>query len=193
MLHFTPDRRGLILKAALDVFSTYGFRKTSMDDIARAAGVSRPALYQLFRNKTDIFRAVSLATLDYTINAATHVLDSKGPFEQRITEALDVSVLAIHRQLEQSPHGPEIIVVNDEIASDIDELWAERMAQLIARAFEEAAEAGEIDLRGVSGAQLAKLFIMAIKGIHDQLACGQGTEKEIRSMIDVLLRLTRKA
>ena len=30
-----------------------------MDDIAKQAGVSRPALYQLFKNKTDIFRALS--------------------------------------------------------------------------------------------------------------------------------------
>ena len=60
MLDFPLDdgKRGAILKAAFEVFITYGFRKTSMDDIARAAGMSRPGLYQLFANKTDIFRAL---------------------------------------------------------------------------------------------------------------------------------------
>jgi AcrR family transcriptional regulator len=64
MLQTTPDKRGTILAAAFDVFINYGFRKTSMDDIARAAGMSRPALYQVFRNKTEIFRAASLSILE---------------------------------------------------------------------------------------------------------------------------------
>lgn len=192
MLNFAPDKRGMILKAAMDVFSAYGFRKTSMDDIAQAAGISRPALYQVFRNKTDIFRAVSVSMLDHTIYEATTVLDGDGPFHTRINQALEVSVLAVHRLLEQSPHGPELIGVNDEIASDIDDLWAERMAQLIASAFENAYGEGEIDLRGVPSAHLARLFILAIKGIHEQLACGEGTEREIRTAISVLLQLTRK-
>ncbi|MEO1613491.1 MAG: helix-turn-helix domain-containing protein, partial [Pseudomonadota bacterium] len=51
------DRRARILESAVGVFGRYGFKRCSMEDIAEAAGMSRPALYQHFKNKTEIFRA----------------------------------------------------------------------------------------------------------------------------------------
>ncbi len=42
----------------MKVFLAYGYQRVTMDDIARAAEVSRPALYLLFRNKADIYRAI---------------------------------------------------------------------------------------------------------------------------------------
>ena len=38
----------------IEVFSNYGFRKTSMSDLAEAAGVSRQTLYNRFKSKEDI-------------------------------------------------------------------------------------------------------------------------------------------
>ena len=54
----TDTKIQAILAAAWAGFSAYGFRKTSMDDIARGAGMSRPALYLHFKNKEAIFRSL---------------------------------------------------------------------------------------------------------------------------------------
>ena len=45
-----------ILEAAFEVFLRYGYRKTSMDQIARAVGLSRQSLYSRFGNKESLFR-----------------------------------------------------------------------------------------------------------------------------------------
>ena len=45
-----------MLEAATGVFARFGYRKTSMDDVARAAGVSRQGLYLSFANKEELFR-----------------------------------------------------------------------------------------------------------------------------------------
>jgi len=50
-------RRAAILEATAEVFLRYGYKKTSMDDLARAAGLSRQGLYLHFRTKEDLFRA----------------------------------------------------------------------------------------------------------------------------------------
>ena len=42
-------REGQIIQAAWSCFEQYGFRKTSMADIAKGAGMSRPAVYQYYR------------------------------------------------------------------------------------------------------------------------------------------------
>jgi len=47
-----------IVEAATGVFLRYGFSRTTMGDIAGAAGISRPALYLVFPSKDDVFAAV---------------------------------------------------------------------------------------------------------------------------------------
>lgn len=53
-------RRHQLLETALKVFAANGFHATSMDDVAEAAGVTKPVLYQHFRSK----RALYLELLD---------------------------------------------------------------------------------------------------------------------------------
>jgi AcrR family transcriptional regulator len=48
-------RRRQLLDVALDVFASGGFHRTSMDDIAEAAGVTKPVLYQHFRSKRELY------------------------------------------------------------------------------------------------------------------------------------------
>ena len=48
------EKQARILNAALGVFAAYGLKRSSMEDIAKAADMSRAALYQHFRNKEDI-------------------------------------------------------------------------------------------------------------------------------------------
>ena len=48
------EKRELILEAALEVFSANGFRGSTIDQIAEAAGMSKPNLLYYFRRKEDI-------------------------------------------------------------------------------------------------------------------------------------------
>ena len=51
-------RREQILDVALDVFANAGFHGASMNDIADAAGVTKPVLYQHFDSKHDLYQAL---------------------------------------------------------------------------------------------------------------------------------------
>lgn len=48
-----PSVRDRIVDAALDCFRRYGIAKTTVEDVARAAGVSRPTVYRQFRGGRD--------------------------------------------------------------------------------------------------------------------------------------------
>jgi AcrR family transcriptional regulator len=54
----TDNRRSAILTAARWRFLNFGFAKTSLEDIAKRANISRTLLYRHFKDKEDIFRAV---------------------------------------------------------------------------------------------------------------------------------------
>ena len=83
-------RREQLLEVALTVFARHGYRKTSMDDIAQAAGVSRQGLYLHFETKEDLFRAAvrhSIRRAHVAVAAALESADE--PLEQRLLTAFD--------------------------------------------------------------------------------------------------------
>ena len=53
-----PARREQILDVAVEVFARNGFHSTSMNDVADAAGVTKPVLYQHFDSKQDLYMAL---------------------------------------------------------------------------------------------------------------------------------------
>jgi AcrR family transcriptional regulator len=57
--HLGPERRRpLVLDAALKLFVEHGYRGTSMDAIAEAAGVTKPVVYDCYASKEKLFRAL---------------------------------------------------------------------------------------------------------------------------------------
>jgi AcrR family transcriptional regulator len=77
------ERREQLLRTAVGVFAEHGYHATSMNDVAEAAGVTKPVLYQHFSSKRDLF--IELldeigADLRETIAKAT--ADAAGPRQQ---------------------------------------------------------------------------------------------------------------
>ena len=51
-------RREQLLEVALEVFARAGYHGTSMNDVAEAAGVTKPVLYQHFESKRELYQAL---------------------------------------------------------------------------------------------------------------------------------------
>jgi AcrR family transcriptional regulator len=77
------ERRQQLLDVAVGVFATSGFHNTSMNDVAIAAGVTKPVLYQHFDSKRALYlemlREIGGQLRD-TIAKAT--VDAPGPRQQ---------------------------------------------------------------------------------------------------------------
>jgi AcrR family transcriptional regulator len=91
LLSELPDaRQSALLTAAVGVFARFGFRKTSMDEVARAAGVSRQGLYLQFSNKEELFRRALQHSLNQQLAAAVAALRQSGSdLPARLTAACD--------------------------------------------------------------------------------------------------------
>src|SRR3984885_10804870 len=83
-------RQSALLEAAVGVFARYGFRKTSMEEVAHAAGVSRQGLYLQFANKEELFRKALVHSLDNQLQAAIVALSrDEEALESRLIAACD--------------------------------------------------------------------------------------------------------
>src|SRR5215211_5964508 len=68
-----------ILDAALEVFAAYGFRGARIDQIAAAAGLSKPNLLYYFRTKEELYTAVLARTLDMWLDPLRELDASSDP------------------------------------------------------------------------------------------------------------------
>ena len=83
-------RRDQVLESALRTFARFGYQKTSMEEVAREARISRPGLYFLFSSKKELFRAAATRALECDLAAAERVLaDPERPLRDRVVEAFD--------------------------------------------------------------------------------------------------------
>jgi TetR/AcrR family transcriptional regulator, regulator of autoinduction and epiphytic fitness len=79
-----------VLDAALATFMRFGFRKTSMEEVARAAQLSRQGLYLHFPTKEDLFRATVRYALETGLHAASVPLQAADlSLEQKLTAAFE--------------------------------------------------------------------------------------------------------
>lgn len=72
----------LILNAALEVFSSYGFRGATVDQIAARCGLSKPNLLYYFRRKEDIYVAVLEHTLQDLLEPLRKLDPAGEPLEE---------------------------------------------------------------------------------------------------------------
>jgi AcrR family transcriptional regulator len=49
------ERRELILASAIDAFADFGYHQTSLDEVARRAGVSKTLIYEHFSSKSELY------------------------------------------------------------------------------------------------------------------------------------------
>ena len=103
-----PQRRA-IHAAAITQFSERGFSGTSMTNIADAAGMSRPALYQYFRNKGDIFSSAFIALIEEHVDLALAALDGAGTAEYQLDRFLQRFEGDLWEHMAASPHSEEIM------------------------------------------------------------------------------------
>ncbi len=80
--------RGYFMDAAEACFEKYGIAKTTMDDIAKMAGVSRPTVYRHFSDRDGLILAVVMRRSRQLIDRAQKFLRKQGSLEEQIVEGL---------------------------------------------------------------------------------------------------------
>jgi AcrR family transcriptional regulator len=98
-----------ILQAAFEAFARYGLRRTSMADIAKGAGMSRPALYLHYSGKEDIFNALVRIHFTRSEKAVAQVLAAEGPPAETLLSAFHAIDGEAVEAMMNSPHADEIL------------------------------------------------------------------------------------
>ena len=137
------ERQENIIEAAVRLFSRYGVRRTSMNDIAAEAGIARQTLYNAFSNKDEVLRA----TIRLFSDRAQAAIDAGLEETEDLGERLDVIFRHVAVEpfdlLNASPNAEDIVAGFNASSQRELAAAAERNRAVIARVLEPSRSAVE--------------------------------------------------
>jgi AcrR family transcriptional regulator len=161
--------RDRILDAAMLVFRRHGFRRSSIEQAAEAAGLTRQALYHHFKSKEALFRAVIERVHESALAAE---IAAVGAQEKAGLGLADILVAGLAARLKQfiasfggSPHVEELFSEHLLQARDLYQKYAARYGAQGAATIERFCRRHKRALvRGMTAQKLSRCIEMAING-----------------------------
>ena len=111
-----PKNIEKIVTEAGKVFLRYGFRRTTMADLAKAAQMSRPAFYLIFPSKEEAFLAVVKRFIAEMLDEIRRGIPRFKTAEQKLAFAFDVWFARPFEMIQASPDASDILETGSEIA-----------------------------------------------------------------------------
>lgn len=82
------DRKKMIIEAAAKSFSLFGYKATTMDQVAKLANVGKGTIYTFFKNKEELFDEIIIGLIYEMKAAAAETIDSSLKFHENLHRAL---------------------------------------------------------------------------------------------------------
>lgn len=182
--------RQAVIAAALELFASAGFRRTSIEDLARHAGVSRPTVYAHFESKEDIFRTLVHDLHEQHLGAMEAAIERDGPLADRLYRSLVARFSGFIELASSSPFAPELLDEGSRICGDIIADARARTLRLLRLLLEDADERSELDLdrSGLSVSAAAMVIYDCAEGAkEDGTTTLTAYRRRLRQVIAALL------
>ena len=175
------EKKRRVLAAAKEVFMRYGYKRVTMGDIAKEAGMSRPALYLVFQCKPDIFKGV---VREFSTDALAEIraeiadLDS---VEAKLETMFDIWSVRPYELFHQAPDAKELADVGHDVAGKVIAKGYTEFEKVLASVL--AVDKAALKKAGMTPALLARIMSLAARGFKE----GAKDPAEFRQLIGGLI------
>jgi AcrR family transcriptional regulator len=184
-----------ILDAAMRVFGRHGFRRSSIEQAAEEAGLTRQALYHHFASKEALFRAVIERLyeqgLEAEIAAAKAAEEAGLELADILVAEIGARMQSLFASLKGSPHIEELFSEHLMQARDLYQSYSTRFADEIAATIARACRKRKLTLAsGVTVRELARCVEMAIHGTKSAFPSMQPLDaflEQLETMLRMLI------
>lgn len=193
----TKEVREAILDATDRFLARYGYKKMTIDDLAREVGIGKGSIYLHFESKEEIALSHIDRIIDRLTGRLTRIARSAAPPEEKLRQMLAARVLVRFDSVQHYTHG-----LNDLLAALRPKLLARREgyfrreAEIFARVIGEGQEQGVFAAGEAAG--LAEVFLLATNSLLpyslsvEELGGRGEIERKTLRIADVLLGGIRK-
>ena len=176
-----------ILDATMLVFRRHGFRRSSIEQVAEAAGLTRQALYHHFESKEALFRAVIERIHESAIAAEEAAVaeaeTAGGNLGDILAAGLTARISTMIASLDGSPHIEELYSEHLVHARDLYQTYAARHAERVAATIARIARKQQLLLpQDLSPAEFARLVEMSMYAAKSQYPAMQPADAFLKDM-----------
>ena len=180
----TPEeasrRRDHIIVAATAVFLRYGHARTTMNDIAEEARISRPALYLVFPRKEDIFAAVTERLIQDKLKQYRQALPKMRTLKQKLHFCCEQWAGVGYDLTKAHPDAKDVFNLDfapvREMYASLESFWADLLREGLAGS----------KLK-TTPEELARLLIFSMRGFKDIAEDAAHMRRLIALQVDVVL------
>jgi AcrR family transcriptional regulator len=184
------DIRTKVLEAARERMWLFGYKKTTIDEIAADAGVGKGTVYLYFESKEDIALAILAEFKQGTFARMQEIAcDSDLPLPKKVAMILASPILEAHAFCGSHPAATELIVSIKPHIKVCLHPYIEREIALIAEVLEQGNRQGVFNV--VDTVQTARTLKYMMSGFFPPYPCIDGTEEielEIGRIVDLVIR-----
>ena len=178
--------RESILKIAQEIFSKYGYRKTTLDDIANAVRKGKSSLYYYFKSKEDLFQAVIMKEVEVLAKELDKVINRNTDPVDKLRDYL-LTKITTFRNLANFYNALENDVTAIGFIEDIKSRYEQDEIRMIKRILIEGVRKNEFEIYDFNLAAIG--ITMAIKGLEMPLSAGTYGNMNLERRVDVILKI----
>jgi AcrR family transcriptional regulator len=191
----------LILEAAQQLFLHYGYKKTTIDDIAQEAGIGKGTVYLYFDGKEDILLTIAAGVKRNITAQMEAIAHSLAPPEEKLRRMLLSSILTVHDAVNSTAHGLEL--VDEMLRPKIMKCGMEQkeaQLDLLAEVLAEGVRRGEFSVPEGDVMRAARLLSLAMVSFyppymdpcHGRSSCKRELEARAGRMIEFIFNGIRR-
>src|SRR5437879_7672052 len=157
----SEDTRERILVAAIQRFSKFGYRRTSINDVAEEAGLARATVYLYWRKKEDLFVAGLERFNVHSRNLAETAAAKKGSAAERMHAMVMAQYGATSDIVHGTASGHELFEANLQLGGTVVEECLAHGEEILTRLLHQGIRDGEFDLHRSSArpADVARIIV----------------------------------
>lgn len=179
-------KRENILKIARDIFSKYGYKKTTLDDISNAVRKGKSSLYYYFDSKEDLFQAVILKEVDILSKELEIVVNRNTDSISKLRDYI-LTKIRTFRGLANFYHAIENDITAVDFIEKTIKAYEAKEIKMIRRILVEGVRK---DIFEIYDFNLAAIGITtAIKGLEMPLSSGSYSEINLEKSVDAILKI----
>ncbi|MDA3816427.1 MAG: TetR/AcrR family transcriptional regulator [Prolixibacteraceae bacterium] len=178
--------RETILEIAQDIFSKYGYKKTTLDDIANAVRKGKSSLYYYFSSKEDLFQAVIIKEVEILKRSLEKVVFRSLDPEEKLREYI-LTKLTTYRSLANLYNALENDVAAIGFIEEVKEKNAKEEIRMIKRILIEGVRRDKFQIEDLNLAAIG--ITTAMKGLEMPLTTGSKHNLNLEVTVDNFVRI----
>ncbi|GET27288.1 TetR/AcrR family transcriptional regulator [Prolixibacter sp. NT017] len=175
-----------ILTIAQEIFSKYGYKKTTLDDIANAVRKGKSSLYYYFSSKEDLFQEVVQKEADILRAELSKVLLKNISPEEKLKDYI-MTKITTYRQLANFYNAIENDLAAVEFVDKIKSQYDQEEIRMMKRILLEGARRGKFSVRDFTLVAIG--ITTAIRGLEMPLSAGPYKSTDLEKSVDAIVRI----